>query len=188
MNKLTLAALLPLLCAFASSAERANEDAERAECARVMQKFPDARLIETLKTSGDFFIAVIKYNAVWGAFPNYIYVKQTNKPLEMGKVSVVYLDECKAAKICGAIAKNISFENPVEFISRGKTSIPAIFDEVVIYKSGKIKRIVLNQVSQNNADIADLAPCGAFTLLRELALITGTHSMFESICGVAPMP
>lgn len=181
---------MPPLCAFASSEKSADKNAEYAECVRVMQKFPDAPLIESLKSSADFFIVVIKYNADWGAFPNYVYVKKTNKPVKIGKANVVYLDGLKAVKICGIIAKNVSFDNAVQFISGGKTSIPAIFDVIVIYKSGNIKRIILNQVSNLNTHkyITETASDGALILLRELALITDTPSMFESIYGFAPMP
>lgn len=188
MNKFfcLLMVLFTLLNATALAIVNDVPDKDYSECVNVIKKYPYIQFIESLKQNNDFFVAVITYNSTWGMFPSYIYLRN---PVCLGKnkQNIVMLGKKRCEEISVLAKKYIDFGGQV-FVKGGRNSLPAIFHVVVVYDNGAMAKFILSQVSnkttgryENNTYTDNPS-----LFLSQLAILTNSDGMFESIYGFLP--
>ena len=173
------------------SADFSEKDYYKAyqECVSVIKKYPYSDLLLKMKKDCNWFVLILFYNEQWGMYPSYIYSSNSSNLDDKTKKHSVIVDEHKSKNISELIGKYIDFKTPTQFISYGKNSLPAMFKVVVVYKKDKVSEIILGQVSTNITDkyINNQLNDNPFLFIKNLADITNTDSMCESIYGFIPV-
>ena len=159
-----------------------------SQCLDVIKKYPYTKLIKTLQAECNCFVAVLRYNGDWGMFPQYIYVDKHVNLDDRLKWRTFILDENTQKKVSELISKYIDFNKASQFVSFAENSLPPVFDVVIIYQKGKTTRLVLSGVDTKATDrYENRVLDNPFLFVSNLADITNTDSMCESIYGFIPV-